>query len=834
MTSELPIERVIQHHLLDCAPETPLSEAARRMHAAGCSSIVVIEDGRAVGIWTERDALAVDFSDPAMLEIPIARVMASPVKTIHYKTPIGEATVRFRDEGVRHFLVVGDSGEHLGIVTQSDIVLNQGIEYYILLRDVKSVLRGEPLTIPGAASLEDAAAWMREARADAVVVTAEDGSHGILTERDIVRLIAERRTHASAWDLASKPLITVPGDSSLYYARSQFTEKQVRHLGVTGPHGELIGLVTFADILASIEYDYVRSLQEALKKREQDLAASNHNLRLAEKVYETTFEGILITDANSVIESVNPAFTKITGYRAQEVIGRKPSILSSGRHPAEFYQSMWADLLQRGYWQGEVWNRRKNGEIYPEWLSISAVKDSLGKVTNYVAIFSDITERKAAEEHVRHLAHHDPLTGLPNRILFMERVGHAIAHAHRAKRVTAVMFLDLDRFKIINDTLGHTLGDQLLQVVSKRLVSCVREDDTVARLGGDEFTIVLEDVADAGDIGSVAEKIIRMLSQPMTLEGHEIFVTTSIGIAIYPDDGDTADTLIKHADAAMYRAKDKGRNNYQFFTADMNVRALERLTMENSLRKALERNEFVLYYQPQVDINTHRITGMEALLRWRHPELGLVSPAQFIPIAEESGLIVPIGEWVLRAACAQNKAWQDAGFPALRVAVNISARQFKQPNLVGTIAQVLADTGLNPRYLELEITENIAMEHAEDTVEKLRKLKEMGIRISIDDFGTGHSSLSYLKRFPIDAIKIDRSFVTDLSPDQDSAAIAAAISAMANSLKLKVITEGVETEEQLALLMTHNRDEVQGYYFSQPLPADAFAALLKDGKPLGK
>jgi diguanylate cyclase (GGDEF)-like protein/PAS domain S-box-containing protein len=834
MTSDFPIERIAQTDILACSPDVPVCEAARRMHEARCSSILVLDRGKAVGIWTERDALSIDFSDPRSLDTPISAAMSSPVRTIHRKTSVGEASMRFREEKVRHFLVVDDEGDHHGIVTQTDVVHSQGIEYYVLLREVRSVLSREPVVVPGELPLGSVAEKMRRLEVDAVVVQGDGGILGILTERDMIRLISGQQFRSTAWDMASKPLVAVSGSSSLYHARGIFAEKRIRHLGVTDDRGELLGLITYGDILESIEYAYIHDLQKALRQRDESLNASNHRLRLAEKVFETTYEGIMVTDADSVIESVNPAFSDITGYDAHEVIGQRPSVLSSGRHGAEFYRDMFAALAQRGGWQGEVWNRRKNGEVYAEWLSISAVRDKDGQITNYVAIFSDITERKASEEHVRHLAHHDALTGLPNRILLTERLEHALPHANRAGTLVAVMFLDLDRFKLVNDTLGHSVGDELLKAVAKRLTSCVREDDTVARLGGDEFVLVLEDVRGSQDIAKVAEKIIDSLSKPLMLDQHEIVVTPSVGISVYPHDGDDVETLVKHADVAMYRAKEKGRNNYQFFTADMNARAFERLTMENSLRKALERNEFVLYYQPQVDLESHRITGMEALLRWQHPDFGLVSPTQFIPIAEETGLIVAIGEWVLRTACAQNKAWQDAGIAPLRVAVNLSARQFKQANLVEMVRRALDDAGLEARYLELEITETVAMDHAEETAAKLRELKSMGVGISMDDFGTGHSSLSYLKRFPIDTLKIDQTFIQDIAQDSSDAAIASAITAMAHSLNLKVVTEGIETKEQLAFLGQHGRDEVQGYYFSEPLPAEAFAELLKQERPFDR
>jgi len=834
MSADITIERIIHPHILSCPPHTPLSVAAQRMAEVHCSSILVVEEGKALGIWTEQDALVLDFSDPSYSSVPISQVMSSPVKTIYHQTSVGEAALRFREEGVRHFLVVDDQGSHKGIITQSDIVLNQGIEYFISLREVKSVLKKQLSITPGQTPLNEAVKTMRAERTDALIVEVGKDTFGILTERDVVRMIGTDRASLTVDKLANFPLISVPFNASLFHARKLFTENQVRHLGVTDEDGKLIGLVTFSGILENIEYDYVRGLQEALREREQSLEISNQHLRLAEKVFENTFEGIMITNPHNVIESVNPAFTFITGFQAREVIGKTPALLASGKHDPEFYRRMWDEMCTTGHWQGEIWNRRKNGEIFPEWLTINEIRNAAGIVSNYVAIFSDITERKAAENHVRHLAHHDALTDLPNRMLFAERLNHAIAHAHRSQQQITVMFLDLDRFKLINDTLGHSVGDRLLQTTAQRLTDCVREDDTVARMGGDEFTILIENVSDPGNLPSLAQKIISALSQPIMLDGHEIVVTTSIGISVYPDDGELAETLIKHADAAMYLAKEQGRNNFQFFTSEMNARAFERMTVEGQLRKALERDEFSLHYQPQVDIGTHRISGMEALLRWQQPIAGWIAPAQFIPVAEETGLIVPIGEWVLREACTQNKAWQDEGLPPMRVAVNISGRQFKQKNLVEVVGKILEETGLNAEYLELEITESIAMEHADDTVTKLHALKAMGIRISMDDFGTGHSSLSYLKRFPIDTLKIDKSFVQDLAPDSGDNAIATAIAAMAHGLKLKVITEGVETEEQLTFLKGMHRDEVQGFYFSQPLPPDRFAALLRDGLPLGE
>jgi len=552
-------------------------------------------------------------------------------------------------------------------------------------------------------------------------------------------------------------------------------------------------------------------------------------LRQSATVFENTTEGVMITDARGRVVSVNRAFTEITGYGQDDVIGKSTSILKSGRHDKAFYRIMWGRIRETGSWQGEIWNRRKNGNVYPEWLNISVVKDNEGNTTNYVGVFSDISDMKASEQKLDHLAHHDPLTGLPNRLLLNARMEQSMARAHRSNDMLAVLFLDLDHFKNVNDTLGHPVGDQLLQEVAHRLTACVRKEDTVTRLGGDEFTIVLEELHDSRFAGKVALKIIDELAKIFLLKGHEVFVTCSIGISIFPNDGNDITTLLKNADSALYRAKDEGRNNYQYYTEELTTRAMERMVMETNLRHALERNELVVYYQPQVDLYSGRVIGMEALLRWRHPEIGLIPPDAFIPLAEETGLIIPIGEWVLRTACARLKSWIDDGLPELRVAVNLSSRQFNQKNLPETIADILRDTGLKPQCLELELTERIVMQDADNSVEMLDSLKKLGIQFSIDDFGTGYSSLSYLKRFPIDRIKIDKSFVDHITTDSEDASISQAIISMSHGMNLKTVAEGVETLEQQEFLRSHQCDEIQGFYFSRPLPEMEMEHLLRSG-----
>jgi diguanylate cyclase (GGDEF)-like protein/PAS domain S-box-containing protein len=579
---------------------------------------------------------------------------------------------------------------------------------------------------------------------------------------------------------------------------------------------------------SSGEPDYFIEVIEDITERK----TATERLRLFARIFDTINEGVAVTDASNTIMLVNPAFSTITGYSATEAIGQNPRILHSGLMDKMFYEKMWQSIKKTGRWQGEITDRRKNGESYVEWLSISTMKDERGEFSHHIAVVSDISERKAAEERMVYIAQHDFLTGLPNRMMLHDRLTQAIAHAEREQRKVAVMFLDLDRFKAINDTLGHLTGDKLLQLVAGRISSVARTSDTVSRLGGDEFAIMLPYIENTDDIAMIALKLLASIAGPCVVDGNEIEVTTSIGISVFPEDGTDSESLIAHADAAMYQAKGNGRNNYQFFTREMNRRTLERILIKNKLSHALERNELFLLYQPQVDLQSGRIIGAEALVRWDNPLYGKVLPAQFIPIAEENGLIPPIGEWVLREACRQNQEWRKLGLMKITMAVNLSSVQFRQKNLGEIIKAILHESGLAPSGLELEITESVVMQDAEAAILLLEDMKAMGLKLSVDDFGTGYSSLNYLKRFPIDKFKIDQSFVCDLTTDTDDAVIVSTIISMAHSLKLKVIAEGVETAEQLAFLKQQGCDEMQGYYFSQPLSAEEFTKLLSSGRGL--
>ncbi|WP_350133441.1 EAL domain-containing protein [Nitrosomonas sp.] len=552
-------------------------------------------------------------------------------------------------------------------------------------------------------------------------------------------------------------------------------------------------------------------------------------LKQAAAVFESSREGIVITDLEPRILAINRAYTEITGYSKAQVLGKNPKIIKSGHHGKPFYQAMWASLKTVGHWSGEIRNRRKNGEIYPQWLTISTVCNDRNEPCNYVGVFADITQMKQSEAQLAHLAHYDPLTGLPNRLLVQSRLHHAIERAQRHNLRIATLYVDLDRFKNVNDSLGHPIGDELLIMLAARLKKRLREEDTLARLGGDEFLLVLEDIKEPSESASVAQTLIDLLATPFALpSGHEIFINASIGISLFPDDASNVTELIQHADMAMYLAKKEGRSTYRYHTEALSIAANERLVMETRLRHALTAGEFVLHYQPLIDAHSGRAVGVEALVRWQPPGEAIVPPGKFIPIAEETGLIVPLGEWVLRTACAQGRAWIDAGFAPLVMAVNLSVRQFQSENLAEVIQRVLEETKLPAAYLELELTESMFMGHAERSIDMLKTLKAPGIQLAIDDFGTGYSSLTYLKRFPIDKLKIDQSFVRGLAHDPNDREIAATIIAMARGLKLSVLAEGVESEQQLAFLRQHGCDYYQGFLFHRPAPAKELEAWLRE------
>jgi len=584
-----------------------------------------------------------------------------------------------------------------------------------------------------------------------------------------------------------------------------------------------------------------QGLDDQIKSRTAELEAVNTELRgeiakraqieaqlrQAAAAFEGANEAIVIVNAGREIVAVNAALTRISGYAPEEVLGRNPQLFYAPLHSEQFHDVIWETLAHSGEWQGEVWHKRRNGETYAAWQSFSTISDEHGRVATYVCVFADISDIKNAEARLADLAHHDQLTGLANRLLFNARLEQALERAERQGKKVALLFLDLDRFKILNDTLGHGIGDKLLQAVAQRLKGCLRREDTVARLGGDEFTILLENVTDTQDAAHFARKLSQALAPEIEVDGYRLCTSASIGISVYPDDATQAEDLLRAADAAMYSAKEQGRKTYRFYRTELTEQAFERLAMEQGLRRALANGQFRLVFQPQFTAADGVLYGMEALLRWDHPERGVINPERFIGVAEESGLIHEIGEWVLCQSCLQVRKWQDEGLVVPRLAINVSAREVLHDHLGERIARALDHSRLDPSELviELEITESV-LQRSEGTVSVLKALREVGVHIAIDDFGTGYSSLAQLKQLPLDALKIDRSFLRELATDPDSRAIVSAVLAMGRSLQLKVIAEGVETRQQLDFLSQHGCDAVQGHLLSRPLSAESMRVLL--------
>ncbi|WP_045476781.1 EAL domain-containing response regulator [Serpentinimonas barnesii] len=629
--------------------------------------------------------------------------------------------------------------------------------------------------------------------------------------------------------------VMMPGMSGievLRHLRADHTTHEIPVIFVsadTSEQTQLDGLELGAD-------DYLTKpvVGTVLRARVKNILARKRNerqLRLAAHVFDYSGEAILITDRDNCIIEANPAFTRLTGYSAEEVRGQDPRILSSGRNPRALYAEMWRAIKDRGFWQGELWDRHKNGATEPRLVTISTVCNPHGEIDYHISTFSDIREQKATEERIRRIAYHDSLTGLPNRLHLSAALEQALNQAQRSGTEVALLFIDMDRFKLINDTLGHQVGDELLVEVAQRLKACVRESDIVARQGGDEFVVAITGLSEDLAATAVVGKILASLGQPYLIGQRVLHSSPSIGISIYPVDGTDATTLMKHADAAMYHAKDLGRNQVQYFKAELNAQAQRRLELETDLRGALASQQFELHYQPKWCTKSQRISGVEALLRWHHPRLGLVPPLSFIPLAEETGLIDSIGQWVLEQACGQLAAWRDAGIVGLSMSTNLSAHQLRSAQLLPSVRALLERFALQEDEIEFEITESVAMTNPAQAIELLRALRALGVRLAIDDFGTGYSSLAYLKHLPIQCLKVDKGFVRDIETDSNDAAICAATIALAHQLGLEVVAEGVETQAQSDFLTKlHHCDQLQGYLIGRPMPAATLTPLLRQSK----
>ncbi|GKS91865.1 EAL domain-containing protein [Acidovorax sp. SUPP2539] len=606
-----------------------------------------------------------------------------------------------------------------------------------------------------------------------------------------------------------------------------------------GTHAGLWGSakdIAFVLVSAALAVAGLRRLQAAdaaaLVRRGRAWArmarGAEQRQRLATTVVDNAIEGMVVTDANNRILSVNAAFTRLMGYTEAELLGQTPRLFKSGRHDRAFYEALWTELSRTGRWQGEIWNRRKNGEVFPERMSLSTVRDGAGVVTHYVCLFTDISQEHTQRQRLAFLAHNDPLTGLPNRTWFAQRLEEATAQARVSGESMAVLLLNLDRFKDVNDSYGHAVGDEVLRHIARRLESALRPGDLAGRLAGDEVGVLVRNAPSEDEAAAIARTLIAAVAEPWrSPEGFEVVAGASVGISLFPRHGDSAQALLQGAHAAVYGAKERGRGAWCFFSEAMTRAARERLALESRLRAALALGHLQLHYQPQVDIATGRVIGAEALVRWMDPQEGMISPARFIPVAEHSGMIGPLGEWVMHEACRQAQAWRAAGLPGLTMAVNVSPRQFHLTDLAGCAASALSASGYPPTLLELEITEGALAERPEEARQVLLRLRGLGLRMAIDDFGTGYSSLAHLKRFPIDVLKIDQGFIRDLPQNTDDMAICTAIIAMGHSLGLAVLAEGVETPEQLAFLRERGCDRYQGYLCQRPLPAEAFTALLR-------
>jgi diguanylate cyclase (GGDEF)-like protein/PAS domain S-box-containing protein len=1080
-----------QTNLLTCAPDTPVAQAAALMRERACSSVLVVEGTQPVGIWTESDAARTDFSDPAAFDAPIRSVMSGPLATIAASSEAGAAVLHLREERIRHLVVVDDAGTPVGIVTQTDLTLRFGMDHFLRLRMVGEIIGNLPLRLPGALVASEAARCMTAAGRDAAIVERQDGILGILTERDLLGLVARRQAKATLSDLASFPLRTVPAGQSLLEARRLLIDEHIRHLGVTDVNGAVVALLSLHDILEMLERTYATDLAEALRQRDEELlhslaesaltarvlreereliaagpivvfkwspaegwpviyvssnvaqvfgyrpedllanrppfadlvhpddlvsvagevahhlasgtvhfqqsyrlhhadggwrwiddyttvvrnsdgdvqtitgyvidvtervltqeslrhseerfsqafrssplAASiarahdgcfidaNDNyardfgwhrdeligrtsldvglwpdeesrnqwlkmlkrdgrvvdwettwrhrngefrrismsaekveidgercilayimditqrkqaeetLQLAASVFSHAREGIMITTPDSTIVEVNDAFSRITGYHRDEVIGHSPRLLRSDRHGPEFYARMWRTLGEIGYWSGELWNRRKDGTAYAELLTISAVHDAEGVTRHFVALFSDITEQKEHQQQLERIAHYDALTGLPNRVLLADRMHQALVQAKRRGQQLAVAYIDLDGFKAINDNHGHEAGDQLLMVVAGRMKQCLREGDTIARLGGDEFVAVLVDIA---DIQSSVPLIIRLLdaaAQPVSSDGLILQVSASIGVSFRtPAEDIDADQLLRQSDQAMYQAKLAGKNRYHVFDAeqDRNVRGHHE-SIEH-IRQGLADNEFVLYYQPKVNLRSGTLVGAEALIRWQHPERGLLAPGLFLHEIENHPLGVALGEWVIGTALAQIETWQRAGLE-LPVSVNIAAYHLQQPDFVARLRLLLDQhPAVSPTLLELEVLETSALEDIAHVSAVITACAQMGVGFALDDFGTGYSSLTYLKRLPARVLKIDQSFVRDMLDDPDDLAILDGVLGLANSFGREAIAEGVETVAHGETLLRLGCELAQGYGIARPMPAADLPAWRDNWRP---
>ncbi len=817
----LLVRQVAQQDLVTCTPDDYVALVVSLMakHSIGC--VVVCKTNRPVGIVTRRDIMRLTVAGADFATTSVARCMSAPLKTVTTSETIDDAGLSFLAGGFRHLIVVDDEGCLFGILSETDVVNSQGVEHDLFLRSVADVISHEALMIPESETARMAAERLKTTGHSAALIGSNDEIKGIITENDLMVCLADGHIDEPLTEFVNGSLISVEADLSLYNARKIFRQHSFHHLGVKRHDGEVIGLISYSDILRNVEMDYVYRLKELLNERDRALAISQHNLKLADKVIEASMEAIVVTDLNATIQRVNPAFTEITGYEEWEVLGKNPNLLSSGRHDAAFYQTMWKQLHEKGHWQGEIWNRRKDGTIYPEWLTITVVEDDSGEICQYASIFSDLSEIKKSEARIKRLAYFDELTRLPNRKMFNDRLhlslGYAQEHGHKA----ALAFLDLDFFQRINDRLGLEAGDLVLREVGRRIEAQLDEGDTVARFGGDSFNMILTDVEDDTVVSEFLNRLLQAIKQPIVISGKEVQLTASVGVSFFPTDATIAEELFQCAEVAVKQAKDFGRNSFRFFSSEQHRIVQSRYRMANDLQRAIDTEQFELYYQPKVSLVDRKTEGAEALIRWQHPQLGFIPPDEFIPLAEDLGLIDQIGHYVLCEAVRQSAAWYEQGY-AIPVAINVSAKQMQRQDMAEDILKVIQKHQLPPYLLSVELTETSFLHCLEETKRAINQLRDAGIRIAIDDFGTGYSSLSYIRNINMDVLKIDRSFLINIESSDVDRTIVSSIIDMSQAMGLEVVAEGIETETQYAMLKALNCDQIQGYLIARPMPAENF------------
>ncbi len=816
----------IERRVVTCSPHTSLRAAIVLMQQQQCRYVIVIANGVAQGIWAEQDTLKIGHVRSAAFDASMSDVMNLSVDSVNVALSSKQAAFQLSAAALQYLVVFDDVNNVIGIVTQKALATQQGSEWFSSLTQVKSVLpQHQAPLIDANETLQHAIYLMKHHHCELLVVTMADKPSGLLSQRDVVNLMLTRSQDSKVISFIGKSLITVPHDTCLLSVRTFMEQLNIRHIAVN-ESDEYLGIVSMDDLINNMEKSYVNRLRDALADSHASLQENKQSLQMANALIEASVDGIMVTCEKGIIHSVNTAFTQLTGYEKEDVVGKFAKILNSGRQSKSFYQEMWQSIMAVGRWQGEIWNRRKNGETYPEWLTITKIQDPASDSTMYAGIFSDITDRKKSELLIKNLAYYDPLTKLPNRQLLFDRLDTALVNAHKKQCLMAVLFIDLDHFKRINDSLGHSVGDKVLCEVSQRIAQCISETDTLARIGGDEFVILLHEVADQDDVYRVAQQVVESLNSPLQICERELFLTTSVGCSIYPQDGQSREELLKNSDTAMYRAKSNGRNRFCFYSAEMNEQSKMKLALENRLHSAVENGELFLEYQPKVDTHSHKIVAVEALVRWQDKVLGRVAPDLFIGVAEDIGLISEIGRWVLKEAMMQGQRWLEQGMIPLKIAVNASVKQFTNQDFVQQIRDLLEETGLNPHQLDIEVTESNVTDDLDFMFNCLKEIRELGIGVSMDDFGTGYSSLSMLTKMPLDQLKIDRAFIDGIPDKKECRELVSTIIVMAHNLGLTVVAEGVETTEQLMFLKDHKCEQVQGYLFSKPVSADAIFDMV--------